>query len=180
MSRICPSLAFGFYLRDEGSFEKFKESLLRIKQMPESFLSVFNHQFDSAQYRLEKQLGQHNKTSKVQNNNSKVLGNQKVTRDSALSSILGQQSKSKIQRGRSPGSQMNKVNSMLHLKTHGGDTDSKAIVDDDEQNSKSKSAAMAKENEKQEDVDNSQNITRSGERNIVYLNDEDSDGFEII
>ena len=73
---------------------------------------------------------------------------------------------------------MNKVNSMLHLKTHVGDTDNKAMVDEDEHQPKSKSAAHAEENP--DNLDNFQNITREGDPNIVYLNDEDSDGFEII
>jgi len=41
LSKICPSLAIGFYLRDESAFINFKASIERVRKMESCFFSVF-------------------------------------------------------------------------------------------------------------------------------------------
>ena len=41
LSKICTSLAIGFYIRDTESFENFKVNLKELAKMPDSFLSIF-------------------------------------------------------------------------------------------------------------------------------------------
>ena len=56
LSKICPSLAIGFYLRDQGQFETFKSSIERVRQMDSCFFSVFKQKQDSSQYTMENKL----------------------------------------------------------------------------------------------------------------------------
>ena len=49
LSKICPSLAIGFYLRDQTAYDRFKSSIERVRKMDEScFFSVFHKRQDSA------------------------------------------------------------------------------------------------------------------------------------
>ena len=41
LSKICPSLAIGFYLRNESEFIRFKASIERVRKMDNCFFSVF-------------------------------------------------------------------------------------------------------------------------------------------
>ena len=41
LSKICPSLAIGFYLRDADEFATFKASIERVRKMDNCFFSVF-------------------------------------------------------------------------------------------------------------------------------------------
>ena len=41
LSKICPSLAMGFYLRDEAEYLTFKRSIERVRKMDNCFFSVF-------------------------------------------------------------------------------------------------------------------------------------------
>ena len=53
LSKICPSLALGFYLRDGDAFERFRDSVERVRiQMgiDACFFSVFHKRQDSSQY----------------------------------------------------------------------------------------------------------------------------------
>ena len=41
LSKICPSLAIGFYLRGHHEYESFKSSIERVRKMDDCFFSVF-------------------------------------------------------------------------------------------------------------------------------------------
>ena len=41
LSKICPSLAIGFYLRGADDFATFKASIQRVRKMDNCFFSVF-------------------------------------------------------------------------------------------------------------------------------------------
>ena len=41
LSKICTSLAIGFYIRDAESYNEFKTNLKELASMPDSFFSVF-------------------------------------------------------------------------------------------------------------------------------------------
>ena len=41
LSKICPSLATGFYLKDEAEYTSFKNSIERVRKMEHCFFSVF-------------------------------------------------------------------------------------------------------------------------------------------
>lgn len=53
LSKICPSLALGFYVRDAGEFAVFKANIERVGKMENSFFSVFQKRQDSSQFALE-------------------------------------------------------------------------------------------------------------------------------
>ena len=54
LSKICPSLAIGFYLRGAPEFAAFKANIERVRKMDSCFFSVFKQRIDSNQYRMEK------------------------------------------------------------------------------------------------------------------------------
>ena len=41
LSKICPSLAIGFYLKDRAEYDKFKENIERVRKMDNCFFSLF-------------------------------------------------------------------------------------------------------------------------------------------
>lgn len=54
LSKICPSLAIGFYLKDKAEFATFKDSIERVRKMDNCFFSVFQVRQNSKQYVMEK------------------------------------------------------------------------------------------------------------------------------
>lgn len=56
LSKICPSLAIGFYLRDQADFTEFKAEIERVRKLDNCFFSVFQQRQSSKQYLREKQL----------------------------------------------------------------------------------------------------------------------------
>jgi len=57
LSKICPSLAIGFYLRDATAYDRFKSSIERVRKMDEScFFSVFQKRQDSTQFKMEARI----------------------------------------------------------------------------------------------------------------------------
>jgi hypothetical protein len=41
ISKICPSLAIGFYIKDRKSFDSFEKEISDMGKLPDSFFSVF-------------------------------------------------------------------------------------------------------------------------------------------
>ena len=77
-----------------------------------------------------------------------------------------------LKQGSSPTSQMNKISSMVNLTNLDGDVDVKG-VDEDDMGQRAHSEAIKKESSETD-------MVTTGERNVVYLDDDDSDGFEIL
>lgn len=55
ISKICPSLAIGFYIKDKASYENFEQELTELAGMKDSFFSVFGRQRTKKQITLENQ-----------------------------------------------------------------------------------------------------------------------------
>jgi len=56
LSKICPSLAIGFYLRDSTEFVTFKTSIEKVRKMENCFFSLFQVKQESKQAMMEQQL----------------------------------------------------------------------------------------------------------------------------
>jgi len=48
LSKICPSLAIGFYVKDVKAFETFVQNLNRVRSMDYCFFSLFKQRQNSA------------------------------------------------------------------------------------------------------------------------------------